>query len=153
MKRESKPCPEEALKNNDFILPWLWNHLLPSKPDKLALSFPKIAQFFHHNHVVCRHSRFTKINVARFHWARNSVVLFTFGLTSSFSHDLFSFSSGGTFSNSLLPDRLITSDIGAASVALASSPLQDTLPVDRTLAISVFTLFKTMLISSDEALV
>jgi hypothetical protein len=51
------------------------------------------------------------------------------------------------------PDRLITSDIGAISVASALSPSRDTLAVDRTLAISVFAHFKTKLISSDEALV
>jgi hypothetical protein len=50
-------------------------------------------------------------------------------------------------------DRLITSDIGVVSVASASSPSQDTLAVDRTLTISVFTLFKPEMISSDEAFV
>ena len=51
------------------------------------------------------------------------------------------------------PDHLITSDIGAVSVASAPSPSRDTLAVDRTLAISVLMLFKMKLISNDEALV
>jgi hypothetical protein len=54
------------------------------------------------NHVVYCHSRFPKFNVARFHRAQNIVVLLTFVLTSSFSHNLFSFSIGGTFGSNIL---------------------------------------------------
>ena len=47
-------------------------------------------------------------------------------------------------------DPLITSDTGAVSVTLVSSPSRDTLAVDLTLAISVFSFLKTKLTSSDE---
>jgi hypothetical protein len=51
------------------------------------------------------------------------------------------------------PERLITSDMGAVSVTSVSSPSRDTLAVDLTLAISVFSFFETKLILNDEALV
>jgi hypothetical protein len=51
------------------------------------------------------------------------------------------------------PEHLITYDIGAVSVTSVSSPSRDTLVVDLTLAILVFSFFQTKLILSDEALV
>jgi hypothetical protein len=61
--------------------------------------------------------------------------------------------SAATSSDATRPDHLITSDIGAVSVASVSSPSRDTLAVVLTLAISVFMFFKMKLISSDEVFV
>jgi hypothetical protein len=51
------------------------------------------------------------------------------------------------------PDRLIISEIGAVSVISVSSPSRDTLAVDLTLAISLFSFSQTKLFLSDEMLV
>jgi hypothetical protein len=49
--------------------------------------------------------------------------------------------SATSFSDTTRPDYLITSDIGAISVTSTLSLSRDTLAVDRTLAISMFSLF------------
>jgi hypothetical protein len=51
------------------------------------------------------------------------------------------------------PDRLIISEMGAISVVSFSCPSRDTLAVDLTLAISLFSLSQTKLFLSDEMLV
>lgn len=46
IQRELKPCSEEALKNNNFIISWLWNHFVSGEPYQLIIIFPKYPSFF-----------------------------------------------------------------------------------------------------------
>jgi hypothetical protein len=42
---------EEALKDDNFVIPRLRNYLFPSKSNNFALRLSEVAQFFHHSHV------------------------------------------------------------------------------------------------------
>jgi hypothetical protein len=95
--------------------------------------------------------------MTRLSWTHNAIIIFTFIIALNFSHSLFSFGSRGTFSNNSFLhnqlDRLIISEIGAVSVISISPPSRDTLAMDLTLAISLFSFSQTKLFLSDEMLV
>jgi hypothetical protein len=93
----------------------------------------------------------------RFGWSQNTIALFTFVVTldsaTTCSASALKVPSAVAPSCTTRPDHLITSDMGAVSVTSVSSPSWDTLVVDLTLAILVFSFFQTKLILSDEVLV
>jgi hypothetical protein len=152
---EPKPCSEEAFKHNDLIFLWLWNYFFLSKADQFIIAFPKIAQLFHHNQAPD-----VTVDLPNSIWL--GFIGFRMLLSSSLSSSLLSSAIvclvsavsplAVVSSSTTKPDRLITSGIGAISDTSVSSPSRDTLAVDLTLAISVFSLFKMKLISSSEAL-
>jgi hypothetical protein len=95
--------------------------------------------------------------MTRFGWAQNAIVLLTFVVTPTSASVCSALTLGVPLavapSCTTRPERLITSDMGAVSITSVSSHSRDTLAVDLTLAILVFSFFQTKLILIDEALI